>query len=265
MLALREARALERVPFASLDVTTLRERVRVDGMVIVHTSPPDTEVFRALLEELSGPDASEDVHVREWEFLNRPAVTNPSRQLKKSQEWHFDESWTVAPPNFAALMCIQAPTAGGGTEFIDMRCTLDALDDADVAFLRTIEGCHSFLEGHHKLGSDYEKKPVPEAHRNPVWHPAVRLQPGTRNPSLFANRLAGAGWRRAGTGGPAPEVPAVVDRALAGAEPYVHRWLPGDMILFDNSIMLHRRSRDAVEGARRMVQVRLVRAPVEPG
>lgn len=253
----------ERIPLDRIDPATLRERVRAEGLVVVHDPAASPEAYLDLLRAVAGPDVESDMHWREWEITDRARVTKPGTQLKKSQEWHLDESWLPAPANFASLLCRQGPIAGGSTEFVDLRVVLAALSPDERTIVEQAELCHSLRRGLSRMGSDHDQARPADGEFPPSWHPLVRRQPGTGDPVLFANPLTTNGWRRRSSRRPFPEAAAVVRRALAAAHPYVHRWRTGDTVIFDNSLMLHRRSRDAVVGRRRMVQVDMARVPVE--
>jgi alpha-ketoglutarate-dependent taurine dioxygenase len=252
-----------RLPLADVDRSSLRETVRREGLVLIHAARPSHEMLRELLGAMVDDDEPE-LHLREWEIVERAEVIKPRQELKKSQEWHLDESWTETPANFATLMCFNAPESGGATEFMDLRVVLAGIRPDALAAIHDTEQCHSLRRGLHRMGKNYTNRLAfaPDEHP-PTWHPLVRRQPGTDQAVLFANPLTTNGWRHRSSRQPMPEVAAIVREALAAARPYAHRWRTGDIVIFDNSLMLHRRSRDRVVGSRRMVQVDMARTPVE--
>jgi hypothetical protein len=79
----------------------------------------------------------------------------------------------------------------------------------------------------------------------------------------FGDQLSCDGWFDRTTGEPVDGMFELLDRTIRTALPYSHPWREGDLLIFDNTTMLHRRGLEAVVGVRELSQSRLNRVPVE--
>ncbi len=59
--------------------------------------------------------------------------------------WHSDSSFKEVPAKFSLLSARLIPSAGGNTEFADMRAAYDTLDDATKAEIEDLVCEHSQL------------------------------------------------------------------------------------------------------------------------
>jgi alpha-ketoglutarate-dependent taurine dioxygenase len=132
------------------------------------------------------------------------------------------------------------PSAGGETEFADMRAAYDALDDDRKRQFEGLMGTHSYAYSQGKVGG-LEEVFTPEARARmiDVEHPLVRVHPSTGRKSLFIGRHV---YRV--TGMDDADAQAMLDDLIAWAcQPprvYRHRWTVGDIVVWDNRCILHR-------------------------
>jgi len=109
--------------------------------------------------------------------------------------WHSDSSFKAVPAKYSLLSARRIPSAGGNTEFADMRAAYDALDDEAKAECEQLICEHSQLFSRAMLGfADFTE----EERRKfaPVHQRLVRRHPVTGRKSLFLASHAGAilGW-----------------------------------------------------------------------
>jgi len=155
--------------------------------------------------------------------------------------WHSDSSFKPTPAKFSLLSARQIPSAGGNTEFADMRAAWDALDDATKAECRDLVCEHSQLFSRGLLGftdfTDDERRkwaPVPQR--------LVRRHPNTGRLSLFLSAHAGEirGW-------PTPDARMflrdLTEHATQRPFVHVHRWRQWDLVIWDNRVVMHRARR----------------------
>jgi alpha-ketoglutarate-dependent taurine dioxygenase len=199
--------------------------------------------------------------VRTWTIEDRPAVVDPARQQKKTHMWHYDETFVERPPNFVLMMCHQAPEEGGTTEFLDGRVLLGLLTQDERALLATTRCRFTYNTSLEKIGSEWIETAPPDDRT--VLHPSIRQQAGTGLPVYFGDQLSCDGWVDRLTGEPVDGMVELLDRTIHRAEPYSHPWRENDLLIFDNTTMLHRRGLEAVVGVRELSQSRLNRVPVE--
>ena len=152
--------------------------------------------------------------------------------------WHSDSSFKPVPAKYSLLSARVIPSAGGNTEFADMRAAYDALDDETKAECETLICEHSQLYSRAILGftdfTDDERRRFA-----PVQQRLVRRHPSTGRKSLYLASHAGAilGW-------PVPEARAflrdLTEHATQRRFVYAHVWRQWDLVMWDNRATMHR-------------------------
>jgi alpha-ketoglutarate-dependent 2,4-dichlorophenoxyacetate dioxygenase len=152
--------------------------------------------------------------------------------------WHSDSSFKAVPAKYSLLSARVIPSAGGNTEFADMRAAYDTLDDATKAECEDLVCEHSQLYSRAILGftdfTDDERRRFA-----PVQQRLVRRHPSTGRKSLYLASHAGAilGW-------PVPEARAflrdLTEHATQRNFVYAHVWKQWDLVMWDNRATMHR-------------------------
>jgi alpha-ketoglutarate-dependent 2,4-dichlorophenoxyacetate dioxygenase len=155
--------------------------------------------------------------------------------------WHSDSSFKEVPAKYSLLSARHIPSAGGNTEFADMRAAYDALDDKTKREVHDLVCSHSQVFSRGLLGftefTDEER--IKWA---PVRQRLVRRHPATGRLSLYLASHAGGieGW-------PVPEARAFLrdlnERATQREFVYAHVWKPYDLVMWDNRVTMHRARR----------------------
>jgi alpha-ketoglutarate-dependent 2,4-dichlorophenoxyacetate dioxygenase len=162
--------------------------------------------------------------------------------------WHSDSSFKPTPAKYSLLSARVVPSAGGDTEFADMRAAYDALDDEMRTVVRDLVCEHSQIHSRGILGfTDFTE----EERRKwaPVPQRLVRRHPVTGRKSLFLSAHAGAivGW-------PVPEARALLrdltEHATQRDFVHAHRWRQFDLVIWDNRVVMHRGRRYDATAAR---------------
>jgi alpha-ketoglutarate-dependent 2,4-dichlorophenoxyacetate dioxygenase len=155
--------------------------------------------------------------------------------------WHSDSSFKVAGSKYSLLSGRVIPTAGGNTEFADMRAAYDALDPETKAEVENLITEHSLLFSRGQLG--FTEFTVEERVKfAPVRHRLVRTNPATGRKSLYLSSHIGSivGW-------PVPEALAFVrdlaEHATQRQFVYAHVWRQHDLVMWDNRQTMHRARR----------------------
>ena len=148
------------------------------------------------------------------------------------------QSFKAVPAKYSLLSARVIPSAGGNTEFADMRAAYDALDDETKAECEDLVCEHSQLYSRGVLGfadfTDDERRRFA-----PVRQRLVRRHPSTGRKSLFLASHAGAilGW-------PVPEARAflrdLTEHATQRRFVYAHTWRRWDLVMWDNRATMHR-------------------------
>lgn len=141
--------------------------------------------------------------------------------------WHSDQSFRARPATLSTLFCVHAPATGGGTGIASSvlgHAALPAELQARVAGLTAI----------------YRPLPGHEMEIIDVTHPAVLTNPVTGRKALYVSELC-----RGFVGMDEAQGLALRDELmgyiLQPAHCYVHPWRMGDMLIYDNAQVLHRR------------------------
>ncbi len=152
--------------------------------------------------------------------------------------WHSDSSFKEIPAKFSLLSARLIPSAGGNTEFADMRAAYDTLDEETKAECEDLVCEHSQLHSRALLGfSDFTDED--RIRFKPVQQRLVRTHPSTGRKSLYLASHAGAivGW-------PIPEARAflrdLTEHATQRKFVYAHEWKQWDLVMWDNRATMHR-------------------------
>ena len=155
--------------------------------------------------------------------------------------WHTDMSYNPEPPMGSALYALEVPPAGGDTGFANMYRAYETLPDE---LRRQVEGrlCrhnssrNSAGELRRGYGEAIDPREAPGAD-----HPIVRTHPVTGRKALFLGRRRNAYTQ--GLDLAASE--ALLDRLWQHATKpeftWYQQWRVGDLVMWDNRCVLHRR------------------------
>jgi alpha-ketoglutarate-dependent 2,4-dichlorophenoxyacetate dioxygenase len=155
-----------------------------------------------------------------------------------NQLWHSDSSFRATPAKYSILSGRVVSTAGGNTEFADMRAAYDALDEATRHEVADLVCEHSLMHSRGALGFD-QLTEEERAMFAPVLQRLVRVHPVSGRKSLYLSSHAGGivGW-------PVPEARAFLrdlnEHAVQPRFVYVHRWQQFDLVMWDNRQTMHR-------------------------
>ena len=152
--------------------------------------------------------------------------------------WHSDSSFRAIPAKYSILSARVVNPVGGNTEFASMRSAYDALDASTKAEIENLICEHSLMYSRGALGFlDYTEQE--KAMFKPVRQRLVRQHPSTGAKSLFLSSHAGAI-----VGMTMPEARILLrDLTEHATQPqfvYVHKWQPGDLVMWDNQQTMHR-------------------------
>jgi alpha-ketoglutarate-dependent taurine dioxygenase len=161
---------------------------------------------------------------------NLDAEGNPTIRISPAANyhWHTDKPYRPVPPSLTMLYAVEVPPPetgqGGDTEFANMALAYDVLPKETK---RRIAGLRVAF------------RPAFDPRLPEVDHPLVRTHPETGRKSLYlgnhATRIVGL-----------PHAAGIVllTELLAHATQrrfvYAHCWRPGDLVIWDNRVLLHR-------------------------
>ncbi|MCX4090741.1 TauD/TfdA dioxygenase family protein [Nocardia sp. alder85J] len=250
---------------ADLTGATAAERLRTAldryGVIVYReahvTDAQLVELSRHLGEVVVAPYGGEK------EFPEVQAVTrDPSKSVLAAYRegtffWHIDGA-TDAVPQQATLLTAKVVAADGGdTEFANTFAAFAALPEADRAEYDGLQVVHSFAH------SQQLANPEPTEKQRAAWdkvptrvHPLVWTRSNGRKSLLIGATAASI------VGRCEEEGRAILDRLLEwSTRPEFslrHQWRPGDLVVWDNTGMLHRAQPYEVSSRRLMHRTTLV-------
>ncbi len=156
--------------------------------------------------------------------------------------WHSDNSYRETPLSYSLLHAVELPPSGGETCFASMYlawATLPADLKARVAGLEIKHDMTYNSAGVLRRGFSHVTDPVTAPG---PWHPVVRTHPETGHDALYLGRRPNAYAR----GLAIEESEALIDALWAHATDerftWCHRWQLGDVLIWDNRCVMHRRN-----------------------
>jgi len=171
--------------------------------------------------------------------------------------WHTDMSSYEAPPNQTILHAVEVPAGQGRTGFDNMYLACDELsadlrERVDGLMLKhdaTIDAAGYLRKRFSDAAEDVRQGPG-------AAHPVVCTHPETGRNCLYLGRRVKAYL----VGLPLGESEALLDRLWAHATQtrftWYHEWQPGDVLMWDNRCVMHRR--DAFDSRARRILHRVV-------
>ena len=169
-------------------------------------------------------------------------------------EWHTDMAYLAEPPTASLLYGLEVPESGANTCFASMAAAYDKLPAKLQTALEGRRAKHSGAytsAGELRQGADA----VADVTSAPgVEHPVIRRHPETGRKSVFLGR------RRNGyiVGMELAQSEALLDETWAFTTQaefvYEHVWQAGDLLIWDNRSVVHRR--DAFDPTARRVLMR---------
>lgn len=187
-----------------------------------------------------------------------PADDWNMQQNIANEQWHTDMTFLPNRATLSLLYALAVPPEGGNTEFCDTRLFWETLDDAERAWLSTLTCAHSVIHSRKLMGFDWPAEGVDRF--PPISRPLVMVQEATGRTALTL-----AAYIQSTEGMTDAEsqafVDRLIDRATAPENVYSHEWRAGDLLIWDNSCMMHRaRPFDMAVHARDLRAARLCEA-----
>jgi taurine dioxygenase len=179
--------------------------------------------------------------------------------------WHTDMSYNALPPRASLLYALEVPPDGGNTGFLNMFAAYETLT---AELKRAIEGRTCIHDSSRNSAGELRKgfQRTLDVRRTPgAVHPLVRLHPVSKRKALFLGRRPGAYIH----GLPVDESEAILDAVWAHATQehfaWYQKWRGGDLVLWDNRCVMHRRDAFDESLRRLMHRTQIVGEPVLAG
>jgi taurine dioxygenase len=168
--------------------------------------------------------------------------------------WHTDMSYIAEPPMASALYSLEAPPSGGDTGFCNMYRALETLP---VELRRAVEGKTCIHDASRNSAGELRRGYVDARDASQTVgavHPIVRTHPATGRKALFLGRRRNAYIAGLSLADSEALLDALWEHSTKPEFAWYQQWRPGDLILWDNRCVMHRR--DAFDPAARRVMHR---------
>ncbi len=199
------------------------------------------EIFGPLLSQ-HHKDIRATGHPEVFEIRNTEVA--PGKYQIAGESWHTDHSNHPCPPRATALHTVSLPSYGGDTQFANMHLAYDELPDAMKRRIEGLKAIHAWESRYtprkmRKL-SDASAKALPPS----GVHPLVRVHPDNGHKFLYLNPVR----LDAIIGMEDSDAMALVNELIAHATQqkyeYRHKWVMGDMVIWDDRSVMHQANGD---------------------
>jgi alpha-ketoglutarate-dependent 2,4-dichlorophenoxyacetate dioxygenase len=159
-------------------------------------------------------------------------------RARANQLWHTDSSFKETPALASVLSARVIASTGGETEFASLRRAWERLPDAMRGRLAEAIAWHDYAHSRGRIA------PHLASERERGALPPVRWPMRWRNPANGRDALYVASHACGIEGMSKEDALALLDELIAAATApgctYLHKWAPGDVIMWDNRAVLHR-------------------------
>jgi taurine dioxygenase len=238
-------------PLAPGDVETIEDAWRTRLVVVVHgqaLSDPQLLAFSQYFGELDppGPNPYGEPFNKAYPEINviSNVVENgkPIGNLGDGEAvWHADMTYVDVPPKAAILHALEVPPGGGNTYFADMFAAYETLPDQ---LKKAAEGKIAVHDASRNSAGMLRKgyREVTDVRETVgARHPLVRTDPATGRKALFLGRRPNSYV----VGSSIADSEALLDALWAHATQrrfaMCHEWRVGDVLMWNNLSVLHRR------------------------
>lgn len=112
--------------------------------------------------------------------------TPESPPERNENSWHTDATWREKPPLGCVLRCVECPSVGGDTMWVNMVMAYEQLPDDIKEKIAPLRARHS-IESSFGAAMPIEKRLALKAQYPDAEHPVVRIHPETGEKILFVN------------------------------------------------------------------------------
>lgn len=155
--------------------------------------------------------------------------------------WHTDSAFVDVPPAASVLHALEIPPAGGNTSFLNMYAAYETLaedlrkriEGKRIKHDQTYTSAGDRRDGYENV-TDIRDAPGP-------WHPAVRTHPETGRKALYLGRRLNGYVEGYSLAENEALLDAIWAHTLQDSFVWEHEWAVGDVLMWDNRCVMHRR------------------------
>nr|WP_269327757.1 TauD/TfdA family dioxygenase [Kineosporia mesophila] len=220
----------------------MRRLLAEHGVVILPGQNADDQAFRAFLQRF-GPLMFTPGETPVERFPDLNVISNVGRTTPPRSVFHVDTSYVSKPPAYTALRAVAIPRRGGQTLFTNQYRAYETLTGEVRNRLRgrTVRHVVSGVPAG-QAGTQTEAE-----------HPVFRRHPISGRTSLYLSTpqrcVAISGLDEAEA---QETIAALYAHSTLAGNVLRHTWSPGDVVIWDNGVVLHRADHHDVSGDRVM-------------
>ena len=235
-LAVIDDAALAQVRYLWMEhkVAIIRDQTLSDDALVSFTERMGP-LFVHVRDQFRSLDRPEIMYISNLEEDGRPLGALGNGEL----HWHSDQTYTRQPVFGTMMYAIEVPSNGGDTWFGALSAAYDAMSAEMQAAVDGHRACYSIekksLERRYET-PQYQKDQAPDQ-----WHPMVRTHPYLDRKALYLSpghmtRIGDLSFEDS-----EKEIARLSDWAAQDRFVYKHCWRKNDVVIWDNSSVMHRR------------------------
>ncbi len=242
----------------------------LDGAVLVIRNQKFTPAHFEAFARLFGDPMEQQVrkliiegHPLVGTLSNRDLPVVGGKVHVRGENFHTDHSNFVAPPKATTLHAIELPSAGGDTQFVDVRRAFDELPETMKQKILPLRSNHVFES------SNSPRKMVPLSPEEQALIPVAVTQPlvirhaETGRAALYLNTGRMEGIVGMDNKDAYALINELYDHATQRRYEYRHQWKDGDVVIWDNRSVMHQANADVDPAEKRFLyRVMLKGAPL---
>lgn len=177
-------------------------------------------------------------------------VTNRDRDeagdgkvLIRGHTWHTDHSNEEIPAKATALYGVSLPAQGGDTMFCNCQAAYECLPEDMKSIIDPLKAIHTY-------NSRFAPRKLPkrtkeEVARSPdVAHPVARTHPETGKKAIYVNPIRIEKFEGMEIEESQTLLKKLIEFASQEKFIYRHKWVLGDMVIWDNRQTMHQATKD---------------------
>ena len=215
-------------------VAIIRDQTLSDDALVSFTERMGP-LFVHVRDQFRSLDRPEIMYISNLEEDGRPLGALGNGEL----HWHSDQTYTRQPVFGTMMYAIEVPSNGCDTWFGDLSAAYDAMSAEMQTAVDGHRACYSIekksLERRYET-PQYQKDQAPDQ-----WHPMVRTHPYLDRKALYLSpghmtRIGDLSFEDS-----EKEIARLSDWAAQDRFVYKHCWRKNDVVIWDNSSVMHRR------------------------
>ncbi|MBE90563.1 MAG: hypothetical protein CMM76_14125 [Rhodospirillaceae bacterium] len=156
-------------------------------------------------------------------------------------DWHTDQSYVKEPATGSILYMVEMPKDPPATYWANLQLAYDALDSRMKERIDNLIVVYDYFVRQSTYDDEPEMSDELRQRTPAVTHPLVNTHPETGNKSMYLDPTTAAGvqgWEAEASENLLQEL---VAHATQSKFVYAHEWQIGDIVMWDNGFLMHRR------------------------